>query len=66
MTKLERITVVVYETSEVAIDTLVTDGWQIEEINLRIEKLAGEKPSIVEKRVARMSAMITMINEGKL
>lgn len=66
MTKLEKNTVVIYETSEVAIEKLVTEAWQIEEINLRIEKLAGENPSIVEKRVARMSAMITMINEDKL
>lgn len=66
MTKIEKIKVVVYETSEVAIATLITNESQADELARRVKDLIGESDSIVDNRCARMSAIITMINENIL
>ena len=66
LNKLEKIKVAVYETSEVVIATLITNESQADELARRVKDLIGESDSIVDNRCAKMSAIITMINENIL
>lgn len=66
MTKIEKIKVAVYETSEVAIATLITNDSQKSVFEKTVEELLNGSDSIVDKRCAKMSALITMINDNIL
>lgn len=66
MTKIEKIKVAVYETSEVAIATLITNEVQKKEYAEIVEDLVKGSDSIVDNRCAKMSALIVMINSDKL